>query len=102
MRIIKDRYFVLLSLGIALGCFPLLSAVRTLAAPAPGPAPAAGAATNAAVVEDSLGRTTPQGTFLGFIRAAEKEEYRLASNYLEGKQNAADEERVAPTPKVLL
>jgi MscS family membrane protein len=37
--------------------------------------------------EDPLGRSTPYGTVIGFLQAANKGDYELASKYLEGKQS---------------
>ena len=38
--------------------------------------------------EDPLGRSTPYGAVIGFLQAANKADYELAANYLEGKQSA--------------
>ncbi|HWV90312.1 MAG TPA: hypothetical protein VNZ59_09525, partial [Burkholderiales bacterium] len=38
--------------------------------------------------EDPLGRSTPYGAVIGFLQAANKADYELASRYLEGKQSA--------------
>jgi len=38
--------------------------------------------------EDPLGRSTPYGAVIGFLQAANKADYELASSYLEGKQSA--------------
>jgi MscS family membrane protein len=40
------------------------------------------------VPEDPLGRSTPYGAVIGFLQAANKADYELASRYLEGKQSA--------------
>ena len=59
----------------------LLPISTTWAQPAPGtkpdPAPA-----QPQVPEDALGRQTPRGTVLGFLNAAKKGDYELASQYL--------------------
>ena len=43
--------------------------------------------------EDPLGRSTPYGTVVGFIRAAKDKDYALAAQYLDtkGKAKAAEE-----------
>jgi MscS family membrane protein len=59
---------------------------RTFAAPIPASvsAPANKAAEPQAVSEDPFGRGTPFGSVMGFLVAAEKEDYQRASEYLQG------------------
>ena len=59
---------------------------RTFAAPIPASvsAPANKAAEPRAVSEDPFGRGTPFGSVMGFLVAAEKEDYQRASEYLQG------------------
>jgi MscS family membrane protein len=54
--------------------------------PAPAPAPPA-----AEQERDSLGRSTPRGTVLGFLDAAHAGDYALASRYLESPGRDADQ-----------
>jgi MscS family membrane protein len=61
------------ALTLVASAFP---AVGAPAKPAPQPLP-----------EDPLGRSTPYGTVIGFLQAANKGDYDLAAKYLEGKQS---------------
>jgi MscS family membrane protein len=63
--------------------------------PAPAPAPSA-----AEQERDSLGRSTPRGTVLGFLDAARTGDHALASRYLESP--GRDSERVAEQLFVVL
>jgi MscS family membrane protein len=68
----------------------LLCTLTFVAFPSPevGAAPAAKPAEAKPLPEDPLGRSTPYGTVIGFLQAANKADYDVASNYLEGKQSA--------------
>jgi MscS family membrane protein len=63
----------------------------TTAAPTPPPAPV-----------DPLGRTTPHGCVLGFLRAAEAKDYHKAADYLDGKRSSEQAEELAQQLKYLL
>ena len=80
MRLRSRRFSAHLILCGFLACVSLAfpaSVLPAAAAPAAGkPAPAQ--------PEDALGRSTPYGTVSGFIVAADKGDYRLAGNYLQG------------------
>ncbi len=52
--------------------------------------------------EDPLGRSTPYGTVIGFLQAANKADYELASKYLEGKQSARRKAELARSLQVVL
>jgi MscS family membrane protein len=52
--------------------------------------------------EDPLGRSTPYGAVIGFVQAANKGEYELASKYLEGKQSARRKEELARSLHVVM
>jgi len=52
--------------------------------------------------EDPLGRGTPYGAVIGFLQAANKADYELASNYLEGKQSAGRKADLARSLHVVL
>jgi MscS family membrane protein len=67
------------------------SAVGAPAPAAPQPLP-----------EDSLGRSTPYGTVIGFLQAANKTEYEVAANYLEGKQSAKRKAELARSLHIVL
>ena len=49
----------------------------------PKAAPASAAPAQAEAPKDSLGRTTPRGTVLGFLTAARDKNYDLAAEYLD-------------------
>jgi MscS family membrane protein len=73
---------------------PPVSAIpstATATAPAPPPVPV-----------DPLGRTTPHGCVLGFLRAAEAKDYEKAANYLDGKRPGKQAEELAQQLKYLL
>lgn len=65
-------------LAIVLFC-PLLA----VAAQIPGLSPATPAQAPAAAGSDPLDRNTPRGTVVGFLRAAQEENYSLASQYFQ-------------------
>ncbi len=69
---------------------------------APASAPAAKPAEPKPLPEDPLGRSTPYGTVIGFLQAANKADYELASNYLEGKQSARRKAELARSLHVVL
>lgn len=64
------------------------------ATPAPVPPPAE--------PEDPLGRTTPHGCVLGFLKAAEADDYVKAAQYLNGKRSDKQGEELAAQLKSLL
>jgi len=70
---------------------PGLPSTTAAAAPAPPPAPV-----------DPLGRTTPHGCVLGFLRAAEAKDYHKAADYLDGKRPPKQDEELAQQLKYLL
>jgi MscS family membrane protein len=52
--------------------------------------------------EDPLGRSTPYGAVIGFLQSANKADYEVASNYLEGKQSAKRKAELARSLHVVL
>ncbi|HEU0007129.1 MAG TPA: mechanosensitive ion channel domain-containing protein [Terriglobia bacterium] len=52
--------------------------------------------------EDPLGRSTPYGAVIGFLQAANRADYELASKYLEGKQSAKRKTELARDLHVVL
>ncbi len=52
--------------------------------------------------EDPLGRTTPHGCVLGFLKAAEAGDYAQAVEYLDGKRTEQQGEQLATQLKTLL
>jgi len=88
MKKLGHRFSALWLLCAVLTLFPLLSPEKPWAA---SPLPASGSGSRPseppAASEDPLGRSTPYGVVIGFIRAMEREDYPRASNYLESKQS---------------
>ena len=54
------------------------------------------------VSEDPLGRSTPFGTVMGFLMAAEKEDYQRASEYLESPLSKTKKEELARLLNIVL
>lgn len=48
-----------------------------------------------AVTEDTLGRSTPHGTVIGFMRAVDQENYELAVDYLDTRHSAKSARQLA-------
>jgi MscS family membrane protein len=93
MKIAGYRCSILLLLCCTLASFAAGAKVAVSAATAKPAEP---------LVEDPLGRSTPYGTVIGFLRAADKDDYELASNYLEGKQPAKRKVELAHDLQVVL
>jgi MscS family membrane protein len=88
MKISGYRFLLLCStLTFVAFSFPAVSAPAKPAEPLP---------------EDPLGRSTPYGTVIGFLQAANKTEYEVAANYLEGKQSAKRKAELARSLRVVL
>lgn len=104
MKMVRYLGSIFLFFCCAFAFFPFLSPDNPLAAPLPFPAlaPTGKPAEPQVASEDPLGRSTPYGTVLGFIRATEREDYQRASNYLESKQSAKKKQELAPLLKVVL
>jgi len=100
MRIIGHRC----SIAVLLCCTLAFVAFSFPAVGAKGPAsaPAGKPAEPQTLSEDPLGRSTPYGTVIGFLLAANKADYELASNYLEGKQPAKRKAELARNLQVVL
>ena len=77
---------------------------RTFAAPVPASVagPASKTTEPQVVSEDPLGRSTPHGTVMGFLAAAEKEDYQRASEYLESRLSGKNKEELARSLKMVL
>ena len=52
--------------------------------------------------EDQLGRSTPRGTVLGFIRSAKEKDYALAAQYLDTREKAKEAEELARQLQLVL
>jgi MscS family membrane protein len=59
-------------------------------------------AAEAKPLEDPLGRTSPHGCVLGFLRAAEAKNYEKATQYFDGKRSPKEAEEIAVQLKYLL
>ncbi len=70
---------------------PGIPSTTAAAAPTPPPAPV-----------DPLGRTTPHGCVLGFLRAAEARDYDKAANYLDGTRSPEQAQELVQQLKYLL
>ena len=84
-------------------CIAVAFPARTWAAGASAPAStAAQKPAESQPPPDPFGRSTPYGTVIGFLRAAESGDYKAASRYLEGKQSAEEKEQRARDLAVVL
>ena len=63
--------------------------------PALPPTEPSSATPGPAVIEDPLGRTSPYGTVVGFMRAAQRGNFELAGDFLDTKQNGDAREELA-------
>lgn len=79
------RRLVLPLLFALLFCVPAVSQIPGLAALQP--APAVAAKQEPSVPPDPLGRETPRGTLLGFIKAAQDERYTVSVQYFQPPTN---------------
>jgi MscS family membrane protein len=96
MRLSRIRALLL---AAALAGLAAPSAAVSQLLPAPAPTPAAGAEP----VGDPFRRETPYGTLLGFLRAAQKENWAVASEYLQWpKAGRVSREELARQLKALL
>ena len=54
------------------------------------------------ILDDPLGRSTPQGTVIGFIKSVDKEDYERATEYLDTKQPPKRAQQLAEQLQVVL
>ena len=74
-------------LAILLFIFFIFLSVASFAADKAAPVPATKGTVQAeATYDDPLGRSTPQGTVVGFLKAVQKEDYDRAVDYLDTRQ----------------
>jgi len=66
------------------------------------PQQAAPASSSQESADDPLGRSTPRGTVVGFIRAADREDYDQAADYLETSQRGENARELARQLQVIL
>ena len=99
----RQGFSTFLFLCSTLALLLFLSPEKPWAAPIPSVSGAAGKpAESQAASEDFLGRSTPHGTVLGFIRAAERGDYQRATRYLESNQPEKKREELARLLKIVL
>ncbi len=82
------------------GTFPLFTPIPAQSQVLPGST----AASTANTVADPLGRTTPSGTVLGFLQAAQSGDYGIAAQYLQlsAARRQSEGQRLATQLKVVL
>jgi MscS family membrane protein len=97
--LLLSRWGIMLGQGLPSAAKAAVGGGSTQAAPADGNAPVA---TPPPVPTDSLGRTTPHGTVLGFLKAAEEKDYARAAKFLDGKRSPAQSEELVVQLKTLL
>jgi MscS family membrane protein len=87
-----------------LGILCLIVVCLCLALPAFAQAPASpqGPTSASSQSEDPLGRSTPRGTVLGFIKAAQAQDFERAVQYLDTRQSPKLAQEVARQLKVVL
>jgi len=76
MSVRRPLLLLALLLGFSTATFPQLPSLIT-------PQPAAAAAPTPAIPPDPLGRETPRGTLLGFIKTAQEEKFVVAIEYFQ-------------------
>lgn len=77
MSVRRPLLLVLFLLGFSAAAFPQIPGLATTSQPA------ATAPSVPAILPDPLGRETPRGTLVGFIKAAQEEHYVLAIEYFQ-------------------
>jgi MscS family membrane protein len=84
---------------VTLALLALLPATADLA---PAAAPPAQPAEREPATQDPLGRDTPRGTVLGFVKAAQAEDYARAAEYLDSRYAVARTQQLARELKAVL
>jgi len=85
-----------------IGLFLVCLAASGFPAEKPGLLPGAKEAPQPAQTEDPLGRTTPQGTVVGFLKSASQEDYNRALQYLDTKKKGPDAQKMIHALRVIL
>ncbi len=85
---------------LSLGTFPVFAASPAQSQVLPGST----AASTASTAADPLGRTTPSGTMLGFLQAAQSGDYGIAAQYLQlsAARRQSEGQQLATKLKVVL
>jgi MscS family membrane protein len=95
MKVNLNKTFVTLLICIF---FSMFSASVYAQKPSPSTSPSKEAAKPAQLetaLDDPLGRSTPQGTVLGFLKSIDKEDYERAVEYLDTKQPSKRAQQLA-------
>jgi MscS family membrane protein len=95
MKVKLNKTFVTLLICIF---FSMFSASVYAQKPSPSTSPSKEAAKPAqqeTALDDPLGRSTPQGTVLGFLKSIDKEDYERAVEYLDTKQPSKRAQQLA-------
>ena len=85
--------------------FSMFSASVLAQKPSPSTSPSKEAAPTIqkdVILDDPLGRSTPQGTVIGFIKSVDKEDYERAIEYLDTKQPPKRAQQLAEQLQVIL
>jgi MscS family membrane protein len=93
MFILRVALAILFLAGLTASAFP---------AEKPGLLPGAKEAPGPATTDDPLGRSTPKGTVLGFIKSAGQGEYETALQYLDTKKKGASAKTLVDELKTIL
>jgi MscS family membrane protein len=102
MKVNLNKTFISLIICIF---FSMFSASVYAQKPAPSTSPSKEAAKpvqHETPLDDPLGRSTPQGTVIGFIKSADKEDYERAIEYLDTKQPPKRAQQLAEQLQVIL
>ena len=103
MMIRRHRFANILFLCCALAFLAVFLSARTFAVDAPAAVSGShGKPAEPQTASDTLGRDTPHGTVIGFIQMAERGQFKLAANYLEGRESAKKKEELARNLEVVL
>ncbi|HSB79969.1 MAG TPA: mechanosensitive ion channel family protein [Candidatus Methylomirabilis sp.] len=87
---------------IVIPCLILFCLFRALPVSAQAPAASPAPAPSQSLAEDPLGRSTPRGAVLGFIKAAQEQDYARAAQYLDARQGSKLAEELAQQLKLVL
>src|SRR5262245_30265638 len=89
-----SRHAIAVALCCLLVCLVSALSSQSPAVAAESSAPPSPPKPPEALKPDHLGRSTPYGTVIGFLRAADKDDFELAYNYLELKQPSKKNEQL--------
>jgi MscS family membrane protein len=102
MRLYLKKTIVVLSMGIALAVLWGSAYAQKPSVPAPPIKDAIRPNQQETALDDPLGRSTPQGTVLGFMKSVDREDYERAVEYLDTKQPPKRARQLAEELQVIL